>query len=161
MEIKSQLTNRTGQIFDLVYRDADSVIELGDRTVSAVHGYCFYGDGLVIVFAKAKGYWTLPGGGVEYGESVEDALIREVKEETNMRVLASRLIGYQDIFEINKTVTQTRHFCIVEPYGPFACDPDGEVTEIKLIDPKELPKYVDWKNVGEHLLNRALKLKTR
>lgn len=39
MEIKSQLTNRSGQIFNLVYRDADIIAELGNRKVLAVHGY--------------------------------------------------------------------------------------------------------------------------
>ena len=30
--------------------------------------------------------WDIPGGGIEYGESFTDALIREVKEETNLSV---------------------------------------------------------------------------
>ncbi len=31
-----------------------------------------------------KGYWAPPGGYVEYDESVEEALVREIKEETNL-----------------------------------------------------------------------------
>lgn len=33
-----------------------------------------------------KTFWTLPGGGLEAGESFEDAVIREVKEEVNLDV---------------------------------------------------------------------------
>ncbi|WP_114558253.1 NUDIX hydrolase [Desertihabitans aurantiacus] len=34
--------------------------------------------------------WTLPGGGVEYGESLEEAVVREVKEETGYDVSVGR-----------------------------------------------------------------------
>ena len=44
-----------------------------------------------------KGQYALPGGFVDYGESVEHALIREMKEETNMNIKPRRLIGvYSD-----------------------------------------------------------------
>lgn len=37
-------------------------------------------------------YWTLPGGGVEPNETLEDAVIREVQEETNLQVSIDRLL---------------------------------------------------------------------
>lgn len=44
-----------------------------------------------------NGLWCLPSGGVESGESVEETIIREVWEETRLRVQVLRLIGvYSD-----------------------------------------------------------------
>ncbi|HEC96325.1 MAG TPA: NUDIX hydrolase [Euryarchaeota archaeon] len=44
-----------------------------------------------------KGKYALPGGFVEYGERVEDAVIREVFEETNVKVKIKDLLGvYSD-----------------------------------------------------------------
>jgi 8-oxo-dGTP diphosphatase len=161
MEIKSSFINRSGQTLQVVYHDADSTDELAGAEVKGVHGYCFYGDKLVVVYSEKKGYWTPPGGGVEPGETIEEAVVREVLEETNMRVLKQRLIGYQDISESTRALRQTRSVCIVEPIGPFVADGDaeGDVTEIKLIDPKDIKQYFDWGDIGDHILARALKLK--
>jgi 8-oxo-dGTP diphosphatase len=40
-----------------------------------------------------KGKYALPGGIVEYGERVEDCVMREVKEETGVRSVVNRLVG--------------------------------------------------------------------
>jgi ADP-ribose pyrophosphatase YjhB (NUDIX family) len=55
-------------------------------------------SGAVLVARIAPGYpgegrWTLPGGGVEWGEHPDDALVREVHEETGLAVTEFSLIG--------------------------------------------------------------------
>ena len=54
--------------------------------------------GAVLLARIASGYpgqgrWTLPGGGVEWGEHPDDALVREVHEETGFSVTEFSLIG--------------------------------------------------------------------
>ena len=46
--------------------------------------------------APLKGYWSLPGGLVETGESLDEAVRREVLEETGLRVQPVEMLG---IFE--------------------------------------------------------------
>ena len=158
MEIKSFLINRSGQRLNLIYREDDPLKNLDGKILQAVHAFCFCGDKLVVVYAPTKGCWAPPGGSIESGETYEEAVVREVKEETNMKVSKQQFIGYQDVYESDRIVRQTRSICIVEPYGPFVSDPDGDVTEIKLIDPVDYKKYFDWGEVGERIIGRALLL---
>lgn len=160
MEIKNQITNTTGKVFEVTYRDEDPGINLGDAVLRGVHSYCFYENKIVIV-CNTKKEWTPPGGSIEPGETYKEASIREVKEEANMKVLKQEYIGYQDIWiaDENRTVRQARMVCIVEPYGDFESDPDGDIVEIKLIDPADYKQYFDWGEIGDHIMNRALEMK--
>lgn len=47
-----------------------------------------------------KGYlWSPPGGGVDYKETAEEALVREFKEETNIDVLVSRFLFVNEFID--------------------------------------------------------------
>jgi len=54
--------------------------------------------GVVLIERKNPPHgWALPGGFVDYGESLEDAAVREAREETSLEVSNLRLLGcYSD-----------------------------------------------------------------
>lgn len=56
------------------------------------------GPGVVLIERSNPPHgWALPGGFVDYGESCEDAAVREMKEETNLDVELTGLLGvYSD-----------------------------------------------------------------
>ena len=72
------------------------------RMPDAVHvcasGIVYNGEGEVLLENRAdNGWWGLPGGHVDVGESVEQAAIREILEETGIRTRVRRLVGiYSD-----------------------------------------------------------------
>lgn len=49
--------------------------------------------------AMSAGQWTLPGGGMDFGEKPEDTLIREFKEETGLTVLVGPILKIDSFCE--------------------------------------------------------------
>jgi ADP-ribose pyrophosphatase YjhB (NUDIX family) len=77
-------------------------------------------NGKVLVVQRAhppaQGLWTLPGGRVEVGERLVDAVIREIAEETALTINVIGLAGYREIILPEAVGTRGRHFVIL----PFA-----------------------------------------
>jgi ADP-ribose pyrophosphatase YjhB (NUDIX family) len=47
--------------------------------------------------SPAKGFYSLPGGRVEYGETLAEALVREVREETALAIEIVALAGWREV----------------------------------------------------------------
>jgi ADP-ribose pyrophosphatase YjhB (NUDIX family) len=77
-------------------------------------------DGRVLIVRRARppahGLYTLPGGGVELGETLEDAVIREVREETGLLIAPLELVGFRQAIGRDPAGRIERHFVIL----PFA-----------------------------------------
>jgi ADP-ribose pyrophosphatase YjhB (NUDIX family) len=161
-QLTSTFTNKQGEILTVNYYESDPTENIEGKVMQGVHAFCIVKSknpethGKMVLVLHPKSGWMPPGGGIEEGESYKDAVVREVKEEINMRVLEQRLIGFQDIVEPSRIVRQTRSFCIVEPYGDFIADPDGEIQENKLIDPRDYKKYFEWGSIGDHIMKRVI-----
>jgi 8-oxo-dGTP diphosphatase len=74
-------------------------------------------DGRVLVVrrarAPARGLFTLPGGAVEIGETLFEAVIREVAEETGLAVEPVALAGYREVIRRDTDGRIERHFVIL------------------------------------------------
>jgi len=77
-------------------------------------------DGKVLIVRRARppalGVFTLPGGGVEAGETLHEAIIREVREETGLTIEPLGLAGYREVIGRDRDGKVERHFVIL----PFA-----------------------------------------
>ena len=146
---KSAGHKRTG-----FYEDTDDFSKLPMEKIGAICAFCYYDGKYVIV--KNGPNWEPVAGHVELGETPEQALIREIHEESNMKVLKYFPVGYLYIREVD--VYQTRYFCEVIPYGPFVSDPDGGVTEIKIIEPSDISKFVKLEDNSLLMVPKCLKI---
>jgi 8-oxo-dGTP diphosphatase len=66
----------------------------------AVSAAIFRGGKILLVRrarSPAKGFWSLPGGRVEFGESLHTALHREVDEETALKIEIVGLSGWREV----------------------------------------------------------------
>ncbi len=84
------------------------------RPVLSVGGAVWRGDEVLLIRRGKEpflGLWSIPGGGVEYGESLEAALARELHEETG---ITARIAGLIDVFQ---SITAHGHFVMID----YAC----------------------------------------
>ena len=74
-------------------------------------------DGRVLIVRRAAtpmlGHYTLPGGVVEAGETLEEAVKREIEEETALQIEPVALAGYRDAIFRDKENRIERHFVIL------------------------------------------------
>jgi mutator protein MutT len=87
----------------------------------------------------AAGEWSVPGGRVEGGETLAEAVVREVAEETGLEGVCGRFLGYVE------RIGATHHFVIcdfevtiLEPGEPVAGDDAAEARWVPLDDVAEL-----------------------
>lgn len=93
---------------------------------------------------KWKGLWTIFGGHVEMGEKLEDAVRREVKEETGLDVEVEAELGFSDSI-FNKNFHAKKHFIFID----YLCRHKGENGKVKVNH--EYKGEVNWFSLEEAL----------
>ncbi len=100
----------------------------------SVAGAVVRDDGRILVIRRAdNGAWELPGGVLELAETPEDGVVREVWEETGIRVAVERLTGVYK--NMNRGVVALVFRC--RPTGGQA-RPSEESTDVQWFSPDEV-----------------------
>ena len=160
--LTNEYINNAGVTYLFEYHECDSFDDLPQKDIRQCYAVAFHKDKFLAVNTKVSGQYGLIGGTVEDGESIKETLLRELKEEGNMKVLIFKPIGYQKVITKDGSVDdfyQLRFYCEVEPYGPFEGDPDGTVTELVECTRDNYKEYFDWGEIGQRIIDRAYEYK--
>jgi 8-oxo-dGTP diphosphatase len=102
-------------------------------------------DGKILVVRRARapahGLYTLPGGVVEVGETLVEAVAREVREETGMTVEPVALAGFREAVARDAQDRVERHFvilCFAARWQSGEPVLNEELDEARWLDPAEL-----------------------
>lgn len=118
----------------------DIIIEIGNRIVLIKRKYPPYG-------------WAIPGGFVDYGETLETAAVREAKEETSLEVtLKEQFHSYSDPSRDPRRHTISTVFIARGSGVPVAAD---DAARAELFDKKNLPETIvfDHRQILEDYFN--------
>jgi len=92
--------------------------------------------------------WEFPGGLVEIGEKITDALIREVREETGVEINNICFRGLYNDLEAN-----TINFLFTAEYADGVLTTSEESLEVKFVSFEEARRLVTWQNFFERIEN--------
>jgi 8-oxo-dGTP diphosphatase len=113
-------------------------------------------DGTILLVRHEKygrTYWVLPGGGVDFGESLGDAAVREVKEETNLDIVVDKLVFVDDI------LPEDRHRHVVDVYftakvvgGELRLGADSYLREVKYFSVEDLATLPFYPKIADRII---------
>ncbi len=123
-------------------------------------------DGKILIVRRGsepgKGKWSVPGGLVELGETVEQAVVREVREECGLDVEVDKLIDIVDSMTFDKNGRLKYHFIILDFFVKIKggkLRPGDDAKEALWVPLEEVENYDLTKTFKEFLERNMEKLR--
>ncbi|HWA52438.1 MAG TPA: NUDIX domain-containing protein [Patescibacteria group bacterium] len=113
--------------------------------------FCHDGKGNVVMSKRGqnardeKGVWDIGGGGIEFGDTVENTLRQEIQQEYGTDVLDYEFLGYRDVHRINNN--KPTHWIaldfkvLIDPSKVKNGEPH-KFDDVKMFSVKDLPKEI-------------------
>ena len=101
------------------------------------------GQVLIVKTTKWRGTWGIPGGKVEWGETLEEALLREFREEVGLELQQVRFALLQEAVQDPQFIRDA-HFILVNYYAFSASEtiiPNEEIVEWAWVTPEQAISY--------------------
>lgn len=121
-----------------------------DRPIVAVGAVIFDGDRVLLVqrgHEPLKGDWSLPGGVVEIGETLQAALAREVREETSLDIVVGPVVEVLDSIRVDAGGRAEYHYVIIDYAcrlgrgAPTAAARGTDAADVRWVPIAELDRY--------------------
>lgn len=154
---------------EVMWKGDKFIAELYDSTdfsnlskITQVQAVCFVkGSDNIVIYKDKDGNYGLPGGSVEEGESLEESLKREIREEVACKLLDYGPLLYiqsykeRDENKKEKYGYQVRYWANVKPLDEEVNDPDGKAIERITTTPEKALDLLDWGKKAEIYLEKA------
>jgi ADP-ribose pyrophosphatase YjhB (NUDIX family) len=129
---------RTDYLNDPDAPKANSVVPAVSAIVTDAKG------GILLILRTDNGYWSIPGGGLNPGESVTEATVREVKEETGIDCQVTGLVGvYSNPNHVaaydDGEVRQEFSICFTTRMAGGTMTTSKESAEVRFVPPDAIP----------------------
>lgn len=105
-------------------------------------------DGKILIAERGngprKGYWSLPGGKIEPGETASEAAVREILEETGLEVAIRGLVDVHNVIGRDSAGEVDIHYIICVYFGTCgAGEPKAaaDISDACFVSIDELPQY--------------------
>jgi 8-oxo-dGTP diphosphatase len=113
-----------------------------DQPELCVGGIAVHDGALLLIrrgHGPGAGEWSIPGGRVERGELLAEAVVREVREETGLEAVCGGFVGWVERFdEGNHLVILDFEVTVLDDQTPVAGDDAAEVAWVPLPDVVDL-----------------------
>ncbi len=132
-----------------------------EHPIIGVAAVLFQGD--MVLLARrdkepGKGQWSLPGGAVELGETLDEALRREIREEVSLGIEIGGLVRLIDRIIYDEQQVVQYHYVIADYWGRILSgtpNPRSDVSEIRFTDLNRLEDEAIHEEVKETILMAA------